>query len=89
MGEGGRAGLLRSRSFSPRESEIVHLIALGFEDKEIANRLGISRRTVRTHLERLYEDLNIHSRAGAVYLWLGSDPRREEVTPAGEVKEAR
>ena len=56
--------------FSARESEIVALIALGFEDKQIAAMLGISRRTVRTHLERLYLDLQIHSRAAAVALWM-------------------
>jgi len=58
--------------FSTRESEIVELIALGLEDKQIAARLGISRRTVRTHLERLFDDLQIHSRAAAVALWLTS-----------------
>jgi DNA-binding NarL/FixJ family response regulator len=56
--------------FSARESEIVELIALGFENKQIAARLGISQRTVRTHLERLFEDLQIHSRAAAVALWM-------------------
>jgi two-component system nitrate/nitrite response regulator NarP len=56
--------------FSARESEIVELIALGFGDKQIAARLGISRRTVRTHLERLFDDLQIHSRAAAVAVWL-------------------
>lgn len=58
--------------FSARESEIVELIALGFEDKQIAAMLGISQRTVRTHLERLFDDLQIHSRAAAVAFWLTS-----------------
>lgn len=61
--------------FSARESEIVELIALGLEDKQIAARLGISPRTVRTHLERLFDDLQIHSRAAAVALWM-TDHRR-------------
>ncbi len=85
MGEGLRGTpSLRRQRFSPRESEIVRLIALGLEDKEIANRLGISRRTVRTHLERLFEDLDVHSRAAAVYLWLGSGVAREEVASIGD-----
>jgi DNA-binding NarL/FixJ family response regulator len=37
----------------------VGLIALGLENKQIAARLGISQRTVRTYLERLFEDLQI------------------------------
>jgi DNA-binding NarL/FixJ family response regulator len=61
--------------FSTRESEIVELIALGFENKQIAAQLGISQRTVRTHLERLYHDLQVHSRAAAVALWM-NDHRR-------------
>jgi DNA-binding NarL/FixJ family response regulator len=67
---GGLRGGTADRLFSTREAEIVELIALGFEDKEIAFRLGISRRTVRTHLERLFSDLEIHSRAAAVALWM-------------------
>lgn len=70
--EGGAAldGAAAAPLFSARESEIVALIALGFEDKQIAAMLGISRRTVRTHLERLFDDLQIHSRAAAVALWM-------------------
>jgi DNA-binding NarL/FixJ family response regulator len=70
--EGGSAldGAAAAPLFSARESEIVALIALGFEDKQIAAILGISRRTVRTHLERLFDDLQIHSRAAAVALWM-------------------
>ncbi|HEV8656618.1 MAG TPA: LuxR C-terminal-related transcriptional regulator [Candidatus Limnocylindria bacterium] len=60
--------------FSARESEIVELIALGFGDKQIAARLGISQRTVRTHLERLFDDLQIRSRAAAVALWMRGRP---------------
>jgi len=59
-------------SFSRREAQIVELIALGCEDKEIAARLHISRRTVRTHLERLFGDLGVHSRAAAVAIWVSS-----------------
>jgi len=70
--EGGAAldGAAAAPLFSARESEIVALIALGFEDKQIAAKLGISPRTVRTHLERLFDDLQIHSRAAAVALWM-------------------
>jgi DNA-binding NarL/FixJ family response regulator len=56
--------------WSIRAMTHVGLIALGLENKQIAARLGISQRTVRTHLERLFEDLQIHSRAAAVALWM-------------------
>jgi DNA-binding NarL/FixJ family response regulator len=57
---------------SPRQEEILTLIADGFTDKEIALRLGLRQRTVRTHLERLYARHGIHNRAGALTIWLRS-----------------
>jgi DNA-binding NarL/FixJ family response regulator len=55
---------------APREQEIVDLISRGCPDKAIAVELGISVRTVRTHLERLYRKRCLHSRAEAVALWI-------------------
>jgi DNA-binding CsgD family transcriptional regulator len=56
---------------TPRQSEILPLIAAGFSDKEIASRLHLSRRTVRTHLEKLFRRYGFKSRAAAVGEWLG------------------
>jgi DNA-binding CsgD family transcriptional regulator len=47
-------------------------VALGLIDKEIASRLGVSVSTVRTHLQRLYREIGVHSRARAVATWLQS-----------------
>jgi two-component system, NarL family, response regulator len=55
--------------FSPRQAEIVSMIATGCSDKQIARALQISPRTVRTQLERLYAANGLHSRAHAVYVW--------------------
>ena len=55
---------------SGRQTEIVELIAEGCSDKEVADRLGISRRTVRTHLENLFEEHGIRSRTKAAAEWL-------------------
>jgi DNA-binding CsgD family transcriptional regulator len=60
--------------FSPRQSEIVRLIASGYTDKEIAAVLQVSRRTVRTQLERLYTANGLHSRAQAVHVWARQEP---------------
>jgi DNA-binding NarL/FixJ family response regulator len=57
---------------SPRQEEILTLIADGFTDKEIALQLGLRQRTVRTHLERLYARHGLHNRAGALTIWLRS-----------------
>jgi len=55
---------------SPRQTDILLLVATDRSDKEIAGALGISRRTVRTHLERFYRTHGVHSRAAAVARWL-------------------
>ncbi|MEN9573227.1 MAG: hypothetical protein RL514_1082 [Verrucomicrobiota bacterium] len=51
---------------SAREREILQLLSTGFLYKEIADKLGISYSTVRTHIERIYEKLHVQSRAQAV-----------------------
>lgn len=47
----------------PREQDVAALVAEGMTSNEIADRLGISPRTVSTHLRNIYERLHISSRA--------------------------
>jgi DNA-binding NarL/FixJ family response regulator len=61
--------LVATIHLSRRQEEVLSLIAAGLTDKEIAVRLGMRTRTVRTHLERLYVRHGIHNRAGAVTIW--------------------
>src|ERR1051326_1077869 len=51
---------------SPRESEVLDLLARGYLYKEIADSLEISLPTVSTYLRRIYEKLHVRSRAQAV-----------------------
>jgi DNA-binding NarL/FixJ family response regulator len=53
-------------SLSPRESEILQLLAQGCLYKEIASRLGISAFTVNNFIRRIYEKLHVNSRSQAV-----------------------
>jgi len=46
-----------------REREVVQLVIEGLPDKEIAQRLGISYTTVRTHLDRSFQKLGVSSRS--------------------------
>ncbi len=55
---------------SPRQREIMHLLATGLSDKEIALRLQVSPHTVRTHLQRLYAQHGLHNRAEAAATWM-------------------
>ena len=49
-----------------REREILALLADGFGNKHIAARLGISTNTVKTHLELLFDKLEVSTRTEAV-----------------------
>jgi DNA-binding NarL/FixJ family response regulator len=51
---------------SPREREILDMLACGLLQKEIAQKLSVSYWTVQTHIGRIYEKLHVHSRAQAV-----------------------
>lgn len=56
---------------SPREREVLDLLARGFANKEIADALNISFETVRTYIRRSYEKLHVRTRAEAVAKHLG------------------
>ena len=51
---------------SRREIEILQKVAYGSTTKEVADQLGISPHTVKTHLERVFEKLGANDRAQAV-----------------------
>jgi DNA-binding NarL/FixJ family response regulator len=51
---------------SPREQEVLELLARGYLYKEIADRLNISVPTVNTYVRRIYEKLHVRSRGQAV-----------------------
>jgi DNA-binding CsgD family transcriptional regulator len=51
---------------TPRQRDLLRLVAAGQTNAQIARRLGISEGTVRTHLENIYKRLGVTSRAAAV-----------------------
>jgi DNA-binding NarL/FixJ family response regulator len=54
------------QELSPREQEVLELLAQGYLYKEIADRLNIGVPTVNTYIRRMYEKLHVRSRAQAV-----------------------
>jgi DNA-binding CsgD family transcriptional regulator len=59
-------GLERLAGLTPRERRTLQLIAAGASTREIADRLGISPNTARTHAQNLYAKLGCHSRLEVV-----------------------
>jgi DNA-binding CsgD family transcriptional regulator len=51
---------------TPRQDDLLRLLAAGYTNTQIARRLGISEATVRTHLENIYARLGVSSRTAAV-----------------------
>ncbi len=51
---------------SSREREVLDLLSRGLSDKLIADKLGISKRTVRFHLGHIYDKLHVRTRTEAV-----------------------
>jgi DNA-binding NarL/FixJ family response regulator len=51
---------------SPREQEILHLLAKGYRYKEISDQLFLSTETVRTHVRNIYTKLEVQSRTDAL-----------------------
>jgi two-component system, NarL family, nitrate/nitrite response regulator NarL len=70
--QSGLANAIRAREdedrpiLTPREREILALIAEGYSAPEIGERIHLSPATVKTHLQHLYEKLGVSERAAAV-----------------------
>jgi len=67
---------------TPRENEILQLLAQGYINKEISSHLDCSTGTVKIHLEHIYEKLHVHSRTEAAAKYLGGPTPAPQPTTA-------
>ena len=58
---------------SPREVEVLRLVARGLSNQEIAERLGVSPHTARHHVRHLYDKIGVSSRAAAALFAMQHD----------------
>lgn len=70
---------------SPRQQQVLELIAEGMTNAQIGEQLGITERTVKAYAQELYDKLGVRNRAGAVAeAWtcglLGDEQRDQPVT---------
>jgi len=56
-----------SEALSPRESEVLNLLARGFTYTEAAQRMGVFHSTVQTHVRNIYGKLGVHNKTEAVF----------------------
>jgi DNA-binding CsgD family transcriptional regulator len=71
-------------ALTPRQSRVVQLVSAGYDDRSIGRLLGISPRTVHTHLQHVYRTLGVTSRTEALAQLRMSVPaqlRRDTVAP--------
>ena len=61
-------------NLSPREAEVLDLLAKGYLYKEIAEKTGLTYATVHTHIRHIYEKLQVRSRALAVAKHMAQAP---------------
>ncbi|MBK7617675.1 MAG: response regulator transcription factor [Vitreoscilla sp.] len=54
-------------SLSPREAQVLDMVARGFTYAEVAQRMGLSLSTVRTHVRNIYGKLDVHNKTEAVF----------------------
>jgi DNA-binding CsgD family transcriptional regulator len=53
-------------TLTPREMEVLASVADGFTDRQVAERLKLSERTVQRHVANIFEKLDVHTRTAAV-----------------------
>ena len=88
---GGNASADGLPPLTRREREVLHRVAWGLPNKDVARALGLSVTTVRNHVHNILDKLGVHSKLAAVSLafrnrWidLDDDPAR----PAALVDDA-
>lgn len=72
-----------ARALTPREIQVLQLVARGYTDAEMAELLRVSRRTVQRHIGNILNKLDCRNRSQAVARVTGSAPplvRRREIT---------
>jgi len=71
-----KPSLPENYNLSVREREILHLVVAGYNYKEIADKLFISWETVRSHVKKIYEKLQVNSKVAAVNKFLSISKNR-------------
>lgn len=58
--------IICAMTLTPRQADIIRALFRGFNDKQIAEKLGLAFRTVRSHLDRMYDKFEVADRTALV-----------------------
>jgi DNA-binding CsgD family transcriptional regulator len=50
------------RLLTPREAEVVHLLAEGMSTRELSQKVGVTEHTIRNYLSNIYDKLGVSTR---------------------------
>lgn len=78
-------GFLKQNGLSNRETEVAALVSKGLRNKEVANKLFVTEKTVKFHLTNIYKKLKINSRSKLI-LWCLPHMSFEEKLPAPKIE---
>ncbi|MFI6424192.1 response regulator transcription factor [Promicromonospora sp. NPDC050880] len=70
---------------SPREAEVMDLVADGLSNREVAARLFVSEKTVKNHVNSLFAKLGVTTRSQAIVRWIQRDPARDRARGPAEM----
>ena len=71
-----------SRPLSKREEEITYLVAEGFSNRQISERLGLSEHTIKNYLFRVFEKVGVSTRVGLALYALKQGNRSRQGLPS-------
>jgi two-component system response regulator DctR len=63
---------MQGELLTPKQASVCDLVALGWSNKEIAQKLGISRRTVEDHRAEVYDRMGVRNAVELVRKMLGA-----------------
>jgi len=76
--EPGPDGPVRFERLSPKQRQILQLLATGRSNHEIAEALHVSAETIKTHLHEIFAKLHVKNRTQAVLLYQSASPHDDE-----------
>lgn len=81
--------VLIKEGLSNREAEVAELVTQGLSNKEVANRLFVTEKTVKFHLTNIYKKMNVKSRAQLIVWCLPNMSFTDQAPESGSSNDNR